>query len=351
MAARLARGFTLLLGVLVVGFALLWAFAPPGAEWIERHYSRGFYPWLASGLVPLAGAVPFSLAALVVVLVPAGWAVWSMGRLRRRRLLEWLGGSALLVATVYALFVLVWGANYGRLSIEAQMGLAAGAQNPQELGRLVERLGTLIARSASAKRDSGAARAALRASLVETVRGLTGVAPTLPDWPKTLPPGSLIRLGNASGVVSPITLEAHLDGALWEPFELAIGAHELAHIAGYAREADADLVAALAGLAAHDPYARYATALKLWAEAARQLPPERYAAALRALPGAARADLEASRAVFVRYRLPEWVRNLQTQLYDRYLTSQGVGAGVGDYSRTIGLLLDAVRQGRVRLEP
>jgi hypothetical protein len=63
------------------------------------------------------------------------------------------------------------------------------------------------------------------------------------------------------------------------------------------------------------------------------------------LPQQARDDLEAMYEPFRRCRLPGWIQTLQTGLYDRYLTSQGVEEGVRDYSRTTTLLLAAQRQG------
>lgn len=324
--------------------ALLWNFSPPSGEWLERNYSRGIYPVIAAVLVPVTGAVPFSLTALLLVLVPLGWLVWSGVKLRGRRVLEWLRGSALLGLTVYLLFVTTWGANYGRTPIEAQIGLSSTAAGEGDLRRLVDTLEQTVRQNAGADRDAAMARAALQASLIKTVREITGATPALPDWPKLLPAGSLIRFGNASGVISPFTLEAHLDAALWEPYGLAIGVHELAHIAGYAREADTDFVAAVAGLGADHPYARYAVALKLWSDAARQLPQTTYTQRLQSLPKIARDDLDATLVPFRQHRLPAWVRSIQRGLYDRYLTSQGVSAGVGDYSRTTSLLIAAQRQ-------
>ena len=346
MVKRSARKQRWSLGLIAFLFvaALLWSFVPPSSEWLERNYSRGLYPIIASVLVPITNAVPFSFTALLLVLVPLGWLVWSVVKLRGRRVLEWLWGSALLVLTIYLLFVVTWGANYGRTTIEAQVGLASAKASEDDLRRLVDTLEQTVRQNARAERDMAAARATLRASLIQTVRAFTGITPTLPAWPKLLPTGSLIRFGNASGVISPFTLEPHLDAALWETYSLAIGIHELAHIAGYAREADADFVAAVAGLRTEHPYARYAVALKLWSDAARQLPQTEYAKRLQALPQVARDDLESTLAPFLRYRLPAWIRGIQTQLYNRYLTSQGVSAGVGDYSRTTSLLIAAQRQ-------
>ena len=139
----------------------------------------------------------------------------------------------------------------------------------------------------------------------------TGVRATLPKTVKRLPAGSLIVSGGASGVVSPWTLEPHIDGALSATDQVAVGAHELAHIAGYAGEADADLLGALAGLNANNDFANYATALRLWSSANWQLPSELAQANYERLPESVKQDYEAMLAPYRHYRLPELVRNVQ----------------------------------------
>ncbi len=330
--------------LLLIGI-LIWNVATPSNRWVEENYSRGLYQSIASFLVPLTNSVPFSISALLLLLIPILWLVWTIKSFRQRRLLSWLRQTLLLAVILYALFMFNWGANYQRESIEAQLGLVAAAFNENDLQTLVDTLAVIIQKNANTERDSVKARASLRTSLLKTVETITGVPPTLPTWVKSLPPGTLILSGGASGVISPFTLEPHIDGALPEVYALAVGTHELAHIAGYAGEADADFIAALAGLNAEDAYAKYAASLKLWSDAVAQLPEDKRAAAVQALPQVAKDDLAAIYEPFRRYRLPSWIRALQTGLYDRYLTSQGVEEGVRDYSRTTTLLLAAQRQG------
>jgi hypothetical protein len=324
---------------------LVWRLANPNSQWLEQNYSLGLYQSIARSVVPVTNSVPFSISAVLLVTLPVIWIVWTVQRFRRRQFLKWLRRTLLFTLLIYSSFVITWGANYGRESIERQLGLDTATFAENDLQRLVDTLTNTLQENVTAERNVRAAQASLRGSLIETVETITGTPPTLPAWVKSLPSGSLILGGNASGVISPFTLEPHLDGALSEPYALAVGTHELAHIAGYAGEADTDFVAALAGLNADDPYARYAVALKLWNDAVAQLPEDKRGAAFAALPEKARDDLQQMYEPFRRYRLPQWMQNLQTGLYNQYLTSQGVEEGIKDYSRTTTLLLAAQRQG------
>jgi hypothetical protein len=333
-----------LTGLLLVGI-LIWQISNPSSQWVEETYSRRVYQSIAGFLVPITNSVGFSVSAVLLVALPLIWIAWTVQRFRKGQFLKWLRRTMFFATLLYTLFLVTWGANYQRESIEAQLNLDTTSLSETDLQVFISTLSDIIQENVNARRDVAKAQTSLHASLLETTETITGVKPTLPAWVKTLPPGSLIRSGNAAGVISPFTLEPHLDSALHEPYALAVGTHELAHIAGYAGEADTDFVAALAGLSADDPYAQYAVALKLWNDAVLQLPEDERHAAVHALPERARADLEATYAVFRRYRLPAWIQNLQTGLYNRYLTSQGVEEGVRDYSRTTTLLLAAQRQG------
>lgn len=335
---------SLSLTLIIILCIIFWNLSNPSSQWIEERYSRGLYQNIAGVLVPVTNSVSFSISAVLSVALPILWIIWTVVRFRKRELFRWLRRTVFFVALIYGLFLFNWGANYGRENIEAQLGLDTASLTENDLQSLVDKLASTIQDNINAERDVTRARASLRTSLIETVETITGVTPTLPIWVKALPSGSLILGGNASGVISPFTLEPHIDGALTEVYALAVGTHELAHIAGYAGEADTDFIAALAGLNADDPYARYAVALKLWNDAVWQLSENKRGEAVQALPERARADLEASYEPFRRYRLPAWIQQLQTGLYDRYLTSQGVEEGVRDYSRTTTLLLAAQRQ-------
>ena len=168
---------------------------------------------------------------------------------------------------------------------------------------------------------------------------------TLPQFVKRTPPGLLLFLGQATGITSPWTLEAHIDGALPSAYALATALHEMTHLCGYGSEAETDFVAGIAGLTATDRYTRYSVALVLSARVARNLPPNAYRVRFAALPEQAKDDLRAFSDAYTRFRPPQIAAYVQTKLYDSYLKTQGVGVGVADYDRVVDLLVAARRSG------
>lgn len=332
---------------------LLWSLFPPPALWVERVYARGLYPVIASALVPLSNLFPFSLSlAVLAALAPLALLIvfFGIGRWRRRGAHR-IRGSLWLVSWrvltigvgVYALFLGLWGANYGRLPIETLLELDTEPVTLTEVETLSRNLLAVIRENLPEERNQTRALQALRASLQREVTALGAPTPPLPRRIKELPPGSLLAIGS-SGITSPFLLEAHIDSALPEAYALGVAAHELAHVAGFAGEADADLMAALAGLHADDPYARYATALRAFAQAAPRLPAETYEALYGGLPDTAQRDLTEMREAVARYYRPKLAKASQG-MYDRYLTSRGVESGVADYSRVVELLVMAQREG------
>ncbi len=340
-----------LLILIVTGFVIWWTFAPPPAPWVEYVYSRAFYRWLASAVVPLSDLSPVSLSALlipgfVLALSLLLWRSWRRRQTASRWLLLRLGRGLSFMILLYALFIVSWGANYRRLPLGDVLELKASPVELNDVIELTRQLSEIITENApkGQSRNAQTALASLRKSLDDVLTELKTPV-TLPTRIKKLPAGILLAVGS-SGVISPILLEAHIDAALPEAVFLAIATHELAHIAGFAGEADAELLAAIAGLKTSDPYARYTVALQLFTQLVGQLPADVQASFLKALPTEARQDLELSRKALARYQQPT-LTTLSRNIYDRYLRTQGVSAGIADYSRITKLLVQAKRQGLV----
>jgi hypothetical protein len=253
----------------------------------------------------------------------------------------------------YGLFVALWGAGYRRERLETRLGLdGAGVvpQHPQDIARWVAALSRLITRDIpqASLRDGARALESLHASLSRTIQAWDGTAPVLPRRVKRLPAGSLLAFGSA-GITVPFFLEPHVDGGETEVSFLAVAVHELAHVAGYCAEADADLAAAFAGLRADDPYARYAVALWLFQDFAGLLPSrDDMTAADASLPELAREDIREARRATARYRIPALAR-VQGKVYDAYLRSQGLKEGVREYSFIVRMLVAAERKGLIRI--
>ena len=121
------------------------------------------------------------------------------------------------------------------------------------------------------------------------------------------------------------------------PFERAyVLAHEWAHLAGHADEAEASAVGWFACM--HGPPAlAYSASLYLVLESAGAMPPDIQRQAYSKLDAGVRADLSAI-GERMRRQKPE-VQQAASEVYDRYLRANRVADGAASYSRALSLIL------------
>ncbi len=329
----------------------LWTFVPLSPTLVDTLYTRGLYRGIAAVLVPLTGATALPIFPIVV----AALLIWFiLSRFLRRgsrgsfgqRLLHGLYGLFIGLATLWTLFILMWGANYARTPLETHLDLSTDTEPSMlDIISLTESLGNVIRQTVTATPDWDSDLGAAQASLREVTESLEDRRVTLPRFVKRTPPGVLLYTGRATGITVPWTLEAYVDGALPYPIQLATALHENAHIAGYTGEAEADFVTGLAGLTAASDSVRYSTALSLFGRSLQNLTPERTAPTYEDLPARAKQDLERLRRAYTVHQPPPAITAAETRIYDRYLRSQGVTAGVADYDRVSVLLMAAQRDG------
>jgi signal transduction histidine kinase len=329
----------------LAGIALLWQL-PIAPASTEQVYSRIVFPVLAFVLIHITDFVPFSVAGVGLVLLFLG-AIFALTRVKswltKSRALAVLGRTILVAVAVYGAFILLWGANYRRLSVEDLLQLEPQKVTGSDISNTANKLLAVLTQTQDAPRDYNPAFASLRQAIMRQLEQVTGVAPTLPTRVKATPAGFLFAFG-ATGVVSPLTLEAHADSALPEPFFLATAAHELVHTAGFAGEADTDVLAALAGLQADNAYARYSVALWYFARVFNDLPTAEQQTFRAKLPEKVKTDFMQYRKAQERHAMP-LVREVANFFYGGYLKSQGVESGSADYSRTGRLLASAYAKG------
>jgi hypothetical protein len=293
------------------------ALRPGGPE----AWARRAAPALAEAWTQLGDAVPWPwtppLAAALL-----GVAVLLAARARGRghaaaRLL----GLALLIG---AGFEATWGLNARLPAAPERLGLVTAHEvsvpaDDAAMRAMARRLPDVVRREApSGPLNEAAAFAAIRDALRELAPGRP-----LPARVKVLP-GPILGPWGVAGVISPWTLEVHVDAGLPPWTRTAVAAHELAHVAGFASESDAEFVGLLAALRADHPHARYAGALRAWA----WLPADLRDA--RTLPPRARRDLAALREA--RDRRVESVSRVAWAIYDRWLQSRGHTGGTAGYA-------------------
>ena len=263
----LNRNFGFRLAVIALGIAaLLWR---PSSLWVEHVYVNGTYPHWEHALHALSAPLPWSLGDIVAIL----GIIWFVSRLVRR---DWLGALAVL-ATYAIWFEAGWGWCYDRAPIEARTAYDARRITPQAVEALrarviaqINRLAPLAHAQASEPLDY----ATLAAGWVPVVQRAGDAWIPAVGAPKPTLSDAFMNATGTSGYINPLALDVHLaSDLLWfeRPFDLS---HEWSHVAGYAREDEANFLAIVNCTRSNNPVVAYSG----WLELLLYLPPQ---AALR----------------------------------------------------------------------
>lgn len=327
--------------LVLLGLGLALALIPWPEPWVEHAFSRGLFPVTSHLLAPLVGAVPWSISGTLAALWLLAVAIAPFSAIGRRfvvrQLLPW--SAAVLVLG----FMLVWGLAYRRATLVELLRLPASTPTRAELGIAQAKLLEIVRSTAGAPVPGNADVVRAGRCVEAEVARVTGTDVLVPRRVKQLPRGTLLRLGFA-GVTSPWLLEPHVDAGLPPVARLATSTHELTHTAGFAREADTDALAVLAGLRCRDPSVRYALALHALDLLLAAEPPQARRRLYDALPARAQDDLRAASRAAARFRVA-WLERVATSSYGTYLRSRGVTAGMADYGRAITLVVQALAHG------
>jgi hypothetical protein len=324
--------------------------AVPWPEWlIEAAYSRGFYPRWQHAVTGVSNGVSLAIVDFLLVGVAfyLGWlTVRFFRRTRERGLLSatWeLTRRLVRTAAILALIFLVnWGLNYRRRSLEAMLrGDAPVTVTTEDIRALTERsiAGTHATRPNDSQIDRSYSSVAARLSdpFQQALRHLGRTVPSTLGRPKVsviLTP--FYTKAGVTGMVNPFALESIVHPGLL-PFERPMTlAHEWAHLAGFADEADASAVAWLA-CTLGDPDLAYSAHLSVVLEAASAMPGSVWKELRPKLDAGVLEDIAA-----LEKRLQKQepiVRDTAFKVYDRYLKSNGVSDGVRSYSRMLRVLV------------
>ena len=319
------------LGVFALATAA--AFAPIPAAFVERWYSRTFFPRLQHVLTGATNLAPFALFDVLWISAVAGTAVVLRRRVREhgwtRGLLRVAGGLARGAAAVYLVFLATWGLNYRRVPMFEKV-----AFDPSRVTRAASSaLGDLMARELNATYAAAHARPVsldpVGAAFQDTVRALGGSPITL-GRPKQTLLGWYFHQTSISGMSNPFLLETLIAPDLFDVERPFVVAHEWAHLAGYADESEANFVAFVACRHA-DAAARYSAALAIIGYAK---PPEDLRRVLELGP---RMDIY---AINERYaKTSGTLRFAAKEGYDKYLKANRVERGIESYNAVVQLIL------------
>jgi len=335
--------------LLVILAALVAMLVTPSHAFLDGFYGNVFYPAAQTTLTGLTNHLPFALSDCILVFVVAGLiARWTL-RLRTTR--SWTTALRLVLDTlavisvIYVWFLVDWGWNYDRPSLGATLHVDGASVDRLALEPLEVRAVPVLNAAAIAahrERDGGVD---IRPALIEAEQSILGTLgithAVLPTRPKRSIMNWYFTAAGVTGMFVPFTYETYLAGdVLWFEYPFTLE-HEWGHVAGVARESDANFVAALATLQSNDPIVRYSGLLIVYG----------------ALPRISRADAKLSKLVLddygaMRRRDVQHIKPLTFKIawgtYDKYLKAEHVQSGVVNYTEYIRLLL-GTQAGRTAL--
>jgi uncharacterized protein DUF3810 len=330
--------------------ALILMFAPVPDWLINDFYAVSLYPRLQQVATSATNFLSFALLDVLIVAVGL-MVMFSALRLLRtasnRGLMEalWDGTRRLLRggAMVIILFLVGWGYNYRRMPLERTFpGGQAAAPTPEALQATVIEanvLGGKLRHAIGSEMDQSydEVAAALSGPMEVALKQLQQPMLATPGRPKhSIMLTPFFTWAGVTGMINPIGLESIVHPELL-PFERPfVLAHEWAHLAGQADEAQASAVGWLACMRG-TPTLAYSASLYLIMEAASAMPSDARQVVMKQLDAGVKSDID---AILVRLqRGKPSVQRTASRVYDEYLRANRVADGTASYGRALSLIL------------
>lgn len=326
--------------IAIVAMALAAALLPVPRGLVEQWYSRALYPALQNVVTPVTNQVPVALLDLSVgiLLIATAWRLVQL--CRRKGILRGLAATAIglvtVLATAYLAFLLIWGLNYRRLPLKEKLELDETRITEEAAIRFASDATTRINalyQSAHLETPPGPA---LEEAFSRAQIALGASRTAVPGVPKASLLEAYFRWAAIDGMTNPFFLEIIVNPEVLpieQPFVLA---HEWAHLAGYADESEANLVAWLTCLKG-DALAEYSGWMAMFGQVVSDMPKGSRRRISPVLAPGPEADFREIAARWTRARPA--VRNFARETYDVFLRANRVEAGIGSYDQVVRLIL------------
>jgi Protein of unknown function (DUF3810) len=330
----------------VLAIALALATIP--ASFVERVYARGWYPALQPFLTSFSSLIPIAvfdllLVALAALAVARAYRVARAGRGERfRQLAIALVDLVATASILYLLFLGLWGLNYRRVPLDAQLDFAKGRVTEAAVEALAARSVREINRLyASAHGDPAAAslqsiRVRLAPAFAQAQRDFGIGTLARPARPKTPLISPFFRWATVDGMVNPFGLEVLINPDVLPIERPFVVAHEWGHIAGWAREGEAGYIGWLTCMRGDDA-ARYSAWLSLYLHLRGDVSPSVRERLDRGLAAGPLRDFSDIRERLERGR--PTIQRVSWRAYDTFLKANRVDQGIRSYDEIVSLVV------------
>lgn len=260
-------------------------FITSNSEWVEKHYSRMFYPSYAERLRKISEIFDFSVGDVFYGLISLLFIYWFFKNIyqwiikRQQPFQFWniLMNIALVAMAMSLLFQIVWGINYHRKGIGWQLRLDTKKYDTATLNKLTDQLilktnwyKKLTPDFTKDKKKSKAIFSAANASYEEASKLYPFLSYKNPSI-KASGFAGLMSASGISGYYNPFSGEAQVNTKVPDFLLPYITCHEMAHQLGYAKENEANFVAYLVAQQSSNAQLKYAAYLEMFLYANKNL--------------------------------------------------------------------------------
>jgi hypothetical protein len=324
----------------------------------ERILSGIIYKNISQGISYITSLVPFSLMEVSLIMLPGVLVflfiyllvILIRGRQNKRDILNkavvnLLSSFSILLFT----YVILCGVNYERYTFADYSGLTIQDSSVEEL----ESLFLTLAEQGNVARDQLKQVSASYEELAkESVRAMNNLSTKYPVLernyraPKLIISSDFMSKMQITGIYWPFTVEANINVAVTEYTLAATMCHELAHIAGFMREDEANYIAYLACKNSDSKELQYSGIMLALAYVGNQLyyeNKEAYQNIRATYSEELVADLNRNAQYWEQYRNTK-ISELSDEMNNIYLKANNQSDGVKSYGRMVDLLLAEYRQ-------
>jgi hypothetical protein len=340
---------TLILLVVLIKLSSLYS------GFIEEYYSNGIYQVISKVQRFLFGWLPFSIGDLVygffiiVILIKTWQLLKVLFKIRYSRpyFLEGLKQIIFFFLFVYVFFYLLWGLNYSRKGIAAQLDLKMNRYSLAELDTLTnvleQRLNYYAGLVEPSQRDSFYKKRNLFHECFEAYKIANQQYAFLNYQPRSIKPSIFSYAGNIlgfEGYYNPFSGEGQVNTTIPVFLQPFVACHEIGHQVGYGKENEANFAGFLACRSHPSPVFRYSVYFDMYNYTISSLSRSDSVRAkqyLNALHPQVKKDYAELRRFFKKYQNP--IEPVITWIYGKYLQANNQPSGKKTYSEVIAFLI------------
>ena len=350
---RLKRIWHFTGGTVLLLLAAILSLMARRAEGFAQWYSEHIYRILTETVGRAAGILPFS-AAEVLLYILILWLIfstvkiiWKQLRRTGAGLVDFAGKVFAVVGMLAFLYTACCGINYYRTSFAESAGLEMDGYTTSQLASVcVELTDELNRKAETVERDADGvmicgddislSAPAIMKHAAEAYPQLQGYYPRA----KELLNPWILSVQKVTGIYSPFTIEANINGDITDYNIPFTACHELSHLRGYMQEEEANFIAWLACRESDRAEFQYSGSLRGWIGCMNVLyraDYELWAAIRVTLNPAVEADIAANRDYWAKFESP--VADAAQTVNDTYLKVNGQSDGIQSYGRMADLIV------------